>query len=225
MSEDEGIETSADLVDVKTHLGDVGVGVHKFIDLQLVLEHVGLDWFALTQELWPVANAVFSSSETCIFLLVGKNHQNDRIFLDHVHTVPKIRGKGQRISVFGANIAVLRFYLSRMSQVLITRAFLLSCCTFSKLNSHSSVDLNECEDHLQIRYLCLLTFLLILCHFEVRNRGIFDLHKLVDMLMQFEDLLLDPSLKLQHESSDSIPGDGFDIQTIRQMLIDFLTAE
>lgn len=107
MPEDECVEAAADLIDVKTHLGDVGVCVHKFIDLQLILKHVGLNRFALSEELWPVANAELSCSEACILLLVGENHQDNGIFLNHVDTVPKIRGKGQRISVLCANIAVL----------------------------------------------------------------------------------------------------------------------
>lgn len=107
MPEHKGVEASADLVDVEPYLGDIWVSVHKFVNLQFILQHVGLDGLALTQKFRPVANAKLSGRETCIFLLVGQHHQNNGILLYHIDTVPEIRSQGQGIGILGADIAIL----------------------------------------------------------------------------------------------------------------------
>ena len=167
MPEDEGVEAAADLVDVKADLFDIGVSIHKLVDLQFILKHVGLDRLALSQELRPVADAELSGREARVLLLVGQDHQDDRILLHHVDAVPEIRSQGQGVGVLRANVAVLRLYLGSMGKVLIAGAFFLGGRAFPELDADPADDLDERKDHLQVAQLRLLALLLVLGHFEV----------------------------------------------------------
>lgn len=91
MTEDIGVETSTDLIDMQSDLFYSSICCCELVNLHLVLQNMRLNGLVLTKEFGSITHIVLHGHYTSpVLFLVSQDNQDYGILFDLIHILPEI---------------------------------------------------------------------------------------------------------------------------------------